>query len=197
MRKTTRTFKDTSMEIENIRRESFTTSRLTKIETELTIGDSMLGEVIISDETVRTGVTIEFSKSGDGERTNELSGHSSGNSSKKIDGEPSDTIVRKRRERTKRRRYTLTKRREKDEDTLTEDRDTITKRLRESRGEDDMRLTGLTITNDEFTLTLSNGEEDVNKTKTSMDTYETTRTALNGRRSTIEESLSDRRGVEE
>jgi hypothetical protein len=86
----------------------------------------------------------------------------------------------------------LTEGGEEDDDALAEDGETVTEGLGEGGGEDDVSLTSLTITDNEFTLTLSDREENVNKTKTSMNTNEATRTALNRRRSTIKESLSNK-----
>jgi hypothetical protein len=54
------------MKIEDIRREGFTTSRLAKVEAELTVGNGMLGEVIVGYVSVVSGVTRELSKGCDG-----------------------------------------------------------------------------------------------------------------------------------
>jgi len=68
------TLEETRMEIENITGVSFTTRGTSQKEGHLSVSNSLLGQIVIDDESVHTVVTEVFSEGASGVRGNELEG---------------------------------------------------------------------------------------------------------------------------
>jgi len=72
------TLEETRMEVENITRVSLTTRRSSEEEGHLSVGNSLLGQIVVDDKGVHAVVSEEFSESASGVGGDELEGSSIG-----------------------------------------------------------------------------------------------------------------------
>jgi hypothetical protein len=80
------TLEETRMEIENITGVSLTTGRSSEEEGHLSVGNSLLGQIVIDDKGVHTVISEELTESTSGVGGNELEGSSIGSSGGNDDG---------------------------------------------------------------------------------------------------------------
>jgi len=165
----TGTLKETGMKVENVRWVSLTTSWLAKEQAELTVGNGVLGKVIVSGLVETTRVTVNLRNGGSGKVSSVLSTHGVSDWSKEEGSVVTRSTTLKHLEEANGSRATGTNEGYNREELTKGDNGGVTDVRGNGGAKPDGGLTGLTITNDELTLSVGDWEEDVDDTKAGND----------------------------
>ena len=163
----TRALKKTSVEVKHIRRICLSTSWLTQKETELTVSNCMLREIVVSSLVETTRVTVDLRNCSSSQMCGVLSTHSVSDWCKEERGVNPRITPLKDLEEANGSRATRSNSGDDTEKGTKRAYCRVANYLRDRRAESDSRLTRLTITDNELSLTISDREEDVNDTETS------------------------------
>jgi len=163
------TLQETGVEVENVTGVGLTTRGTTEQQRHLTVGDGLLGQVIVGDNGMTAVVTEPLTHSATGERSNVLQRSSLGGGGSNDDGVLHGVVLLKGLDELS------------DGGTLLTDGDVdgvellllvagVVPTLLVQHGvESDGSLTGLTVTNDQLTLTTADGHHGVDTLETSLD----------------------------
>src|SRR5690554_4102602 len=150
----------TGVQIENVTRVCFTSWRTTQQQGDLTVGNGLLGQVIVYDQCVFTAVAEELTHGGTGVRSQELHGSRIRGTGSYHDGVVHSAVLFELAHNRSNRRLLLTNR---NVDTL--DASVL---LVDDRVARNGSLTNLTVTDDQLTLTTTDWNHGVDRFQTSL-----------------------------
>jgi len=165
----TGTLKETGMQVENVRWVGFTTSWLAEEKTKLAVSDSVLRKVVVGGLVETTRVTVNLRNSGSGKVSGVLGTHGVGDWSEEEGGVVTRSTALQHLQKANGGRATGTNEGYNREKLAKGDDSGVADVRRNGGAKPDGGLTGLTVTNDELTLSVGNWEEDVDDTKAGND----------------------------
>jgi hypothetical protein len=161
------TLEETGVEVEDVSGVSLTSGRATEEEGHLTVGDGLLRQVIVDDEGVLSVVTEPLSDGGTGEGSEVLEGGGLGGGGGDDDGVLEGVVLLEGLDELGDSR-TLLANGDVDAVKLLNLVVTVVPLLLvEDRVDGDSGLTGLTVTDDQLTLTTTDGNHGVDRLETS------------------------------
>src|SRR5690554_7831727 len=150
----------TGVQIENVTRECFTSWRTTQQQGDLTVSNSLLGQVVVYDQSVFTAVTEEFTHGSTGVRSQELHGGRISCTGGNHDGVVHGAVLFQLAHNRGNGRLLLAN---GNVDTL--DAGVL---LVDDRVDGDSGLTDLTVTDDQLTLATTDGNHGIDGFQTSL-----------------------------
>ena len=161
------TFEETGVEVEDITRVGFTTGGTAEEEGKLTVGNSLLGKIVIDDKAVTTAVHEVFTAGDTGVGGEELKTGGFGGGGSHDGGVLEGTVGVEEAVDTSDVGATLTDGDVDGNDGVLLEDLLVHADLVDDGGDGDGGLTGLTITDDKFTLTTADGDHGVDGLETS------------------------------
>jgi len=162
------TLEKTRVEVENVTRVSLTTGRTTKQKGHLTVSNSLLGQIVIDDQRVATVVTEPFTNGSTRERSEVLKRSSLRGSGGDNDGVLEGIVGLKGADKLSDSGTLLTDSNVDTVQLLGLIRAGVPVLLVKNGVESDGSLTGLTITDNQLTLTTTNRDHRVDRLDTSL-----------------------------
>jgi len=162
------TLKETRVEVENITGVSLTSRRTSQKKRHLSVGNSLLGQIVVDDKGVSAVISEPLTKSTTGERSNVLKRSSLGSSGSNNDGVLEGIVLLKGLDELSNGGSLLTNGNVDTVELLGLIRTVVPSLLVEDGVNGNGGLTGLTITNNQLTLATANGDEGVDRLKTSL-----------------------------
>ena len=159
----------TGVEEEDVRREGLTTGRLPQVQAQLTVSDSVLTKIIVDDERVETLVPKELSNGRAGHRRNETDAHGIRDARENNGDIVIHLVVEHGLKQAHDVRTLLRGANVNAVEVLTNGGLIVARNLADHGGGAEDGLAGLTVTNDQLTLTTSNREQRVDDTETGAD----------------------------
>lgn len=163
------TLQETGVEVENVTGERLTTRGTTEQQRHLTVGDGLLGQVIVGDDGVAAVITEPFTHGTTGERSNVLQRSSLGSGGGNNDGVAHGVVLLEGLDKLSDGGTLLTDGNVDGEELLVLLDGAVPALLVQHGVKGNSGLTGLTVTNDQLTLTTADGNHGVNTLHTSLD----------------------------
>lgn len=163
------TLQETGVEVENVTGVGLTTRGTTEQQGHLTVGDGLLGQVIVGDNGVTAVVTEPLTNGATGERSNVLQGSSLGCGGSNDDGVLHGVVLLKGLDELSDGGTLLTNSDVDGVELLLLVARLVPTLLVQHGVERDGSLSGLTVTNDQLTLTTADGHHGVDTLETSLD----------------------------
>lgn len=157
------------MEVENVTGVGLTTRGATEQQRHLTVGDSLLGQVVVGDDGVTAIVTEPFTHGTAGERSNVLQGSSLGSGGGNDNGVLHGVVLLKGTDELSDGGTLLADGNVDGEELLALLDGAVPTLLVQHGIKGDGSLSGLTVTNDQLTLTTADGNHGVDTLHTSLD----------------------------
>jgi len=162
------TLKETRVEVENITGVSLTSRRTSQKKRHLSVGNSLLGQIVVDDKGVSAVISEPLTKSTTSEGSNVLKRSSLGSGGSNNDGVLEGIVLLKSLDELSNGRSLLTNGNVDTVELLGLIRTVVPSLLVKNGVNSDGGLTGLTITNNQLTLTTTNGDKGVDRLKTSL-----------------------------
>ena len=163
------TLQETGVEVENVTGVGLTTRGTTEQQGHLTVGDGLLGQVIVGDNGVTAVVTEPLTNGATGERSNVLQGSSLGSGGSNDDGVLHGVVLLKGLDELSDGGTLLTNGDVDGVELLLLLASLVPTLLVQHGVERNGSLSGLTVTNDQLTLTTADGHHGVDTLETSLD----------------------------
>jgi hypothetical protein len=163
------TLKETGVEVENVTRVGLTTRGATKEQRHLTVGNGLLGKIIVDDDGVAAVVTEPLTHGTASEGSKVLQGSGLGSSSSNNDGVLHGIVLLKSLDELSNSGTLLTDGNVDTVELLGLVGSGVPALLVQHGVESDSGLTGLAITDDQLTLTTTDGNHGVDTLETSLD----------------------------
>jgi hypothetical protein len=162
------TLKETRVEVENVTGVGLTSRGTTEEQGHLTVGNGLLGEIIVDDDGVAAVVTEPLTHGTTGEGSDVLQGGGLGGGGSNDDGVLHGILLLKGLDELSDGGTLLTDSNVDTEELLGISAGGVPTLLVEHGVESDSGLTGLTVTNDQLTLTTANGHHGVDTLHASL-----------------------------
>jgi hypothetical protein len=162
------TLKETRVEVENITGVSLTTRRTSQKKRHLSVGNSLLGQIVVDDKSVSAVISEPLTNSTTSEGSNVLKRSSLRSSSSNNDGVLEGIVLLKSLNELSNGGSLLTNSNVDTVELLGLIRTVVPSLLVKNSVNSNSGLTSLTITNNQLTLATTNGDKRVNRLETSL-----------------------------